>query len=235
MQEEKQDQKEQQLRTISADTFKRMYLLSMVAGFSRGVYGAKRLQKITYLVERKQMDIRPFEFKKYHYGQFSETLEEIKEQLISLGLIAAIPLNASVKISLRLPDDKTVEWLEGGVRYIISDPQITQSLVQTFQLISPNLMLAIRSTIRSFGYLPEQELIERCYALPEFIEADFEDTLFESNISDRIEVTNLNEDTCEEMEMALSPKFVVAMKKIVEGIENSRLDLEKVRKVAVPV
>lgn len=78
MNKEKRIMGEAEQCTISADTFKRIYLLSMVASFSRGVYGAKRLQKVTYLAERKRPDVRPFEFKKYHYGQFSETLEETK-------------------------------------------------------------------------------------------------------------------------------------------------------------
>ncbi len=219
---------------ISAETFKRVYLLSIVASFSRGVYGGKRLQKVTYLAEKKRPTLRPFEFKKYHYGQFSETLEEVKDQLISLGLIAAIPLSTSMRLSITL-DDKTIEWLEGGLRYIVTDTDVVASLVRAFESVSPDLMAAIRSTIRTYGYLPEQELIERCYDLPEFKEAGFEDLLLDSNLPDKVETTNLDEDSCEELDMALSPRFIVSMKRIAEGLEDSRLDLSKVAEGEVPV
>jgi len=220
---------------ISADTFRRLYLLNVIAGFARGSYGLKRLHKITYIIERKQNKLRPFEFKKYHYGQYSETLDEIKEQLISLGLVIPIPLDTSVRMTLKLQDDKTIEWLEGGIRYTVSDPHAMAFFMRAFRTISPDGVAAVRSAIRAFGYLSEQELLEHCYAFPEFNEVEFEETIFESNLPDRLEVPNLSEDECEELEMALSPKFISAMRKIVEGIDNSKLDLERVKEVEIPI
>lgn len=220
---------------ISADTFRRLYLLNIIAAFSRGSYGSKRLHKITYITERDQNKLRPFEFKKYHYGQYSETLDEIKDQLISLGLVTAVPLDTSVRIRLKLQDDKSIEWLEGGVRYTVSDLNAKAFFTRAFTTISPDWMSAVRSVIRTFGYLPEQELLERCYAFPEFNEVEFEETIFESNLPDRLEVPNLSEDECEELEMVLSPKFVSAMRKIVEGMDNSKVDLERVKEVETPV
>lgn len=227
--------REERRGMISAETFRRLYLLNVIAGFSRGSYGAKRLHKIAYIAEREQNKLRPFEFKKYHYGQYSETLEEIKEQLISLGLVIPIPLDTSVRMRLKLQDDKTIEWLEGGIRYIVSDPGAMAFFRQAFRTISPDGMAAVRSAIRAFGYLPEQELIERCYAFPEFSEVEFEESIFESNLPDTLEAPNLSEDECEELEMALSLKFIAAMKKIVEGMDNSKLDLERVKEVETPL
>lgn len=220
---------------ISADTFRRLYLLNVVAGFARGSYGLKRLHKITYVAERKQNKLRPFEFKKYHHGQYSETLEEILDQLISIGLITPIPLDTSVRMRLKLPDGRTIEWLEGGMRYVISDPEATTFFTRIFKSISPDEMSAMRSVTKEYGYLPEQELLERCYEFPEFNEVIFEETIFESNLPDTVEAPNLSEDECEELEMALSPKFISAMRKIVEGMDNSKLDLERVKEVETPV
>lgn len=220
---------------ISADTFRRLYLLNVVARFARGSYGLKRLHKITYIAERKQNGLRPFEFKKHHHGQYSETLDEVKDQLISLGLVIAVPLDTTVKMTLKLHDGKTVEWLEGGLRYIVSDPAAMALFTKAFNAISPEGMSTVRSAIRSFGYLPEQELIELCYAFPEFNEVDFGETIFESNLPDMLEVSCLSEEECEDLEIALSPKFILAMKKIVEGIDNSKLDLERVKEVEIPI
>lgn len=222
-------------RSISSDTYRRLYLLNVVAEFRRGSYGLKRLHKITYIAERNHGKLRPFEFKKYHHGQYSETLDEIKDELISLGLVVPVPLDTSVKMTLTLPDSKTIEWLEGGIRYTISDPSVITYFVKVFQEISPEGRSVILSTIEEFGYLPEQELIERCYEFPEFVKAEFENTIFESNLLDRMEAPNLSEDECEELEMALSPKFITAMKKIVEGIDSSKLDLQRVKEVEIPI
>lgn len=221
--------------TISSDTFRRIYLLSLIGNFRRGVYGSKRLHKVMYIAERKQSRLRPFEFKKYHYGQYSETLDEIKDQLISLGLVVAIPLDTSVKMTIKLPDDKTIDWLEGGVRYMISDPDVVAFFIKAFKTISPEGMSAVRSAIKTFGYLPEQELIERCYAFPEFNQVEFEQTIFEPNLPDSLEIPNLSEDECEELEMALSPKFVSSMRRIIHGMDNSALNLEQVKQVEIPI
>lgn len=220
---------------ISADIFKRLYLLNVIAGFARGSYGLKRLHKVTYIAEREHTKLRPFEFKKYHHGQYSETLDEIKDQLISLGLVTAIPLDTSIRITLKLPDDRAIEWLEGGMRYIVGDPDAMSFLSQAFRAISPDIMSAVHSAIRGYGYLPEQELLERCYEFPDFEKVQFGETLFESNLPDRLEVTTLSEDECEELEMALSPKFISAMKRIVEGMDNSKLDLGRVKEVEIPL
>lgn len=220
---------------ISADTFRRLYLLNVIAGFARGSYGLKRLHKITYIAEREQKEWLPFEFKKSHYGQYSETLDEIKDQLISLGLVIPIPLDTSIRMSLKLSDAKTIEWLEGGIRYTVSDPAAIALFGRAFRTISPHGMATLRSAIKEFGYLPEQELLERCYAFPEFNEVEFEETIFESNLPDRIEVPDLSEDECEELEMTLNPKFISAIRRIVEGMDNSKLDLGRVKEVEIPI
>lgn len=221
--------------SISSDIFRQLYLLSIIARFSRGSYGSKRLHKVTYIAERRQKKLRPFEFKKYHYGQYSETLEETKDQLITLGLVNAIPLDTSLKMTFKLPDGKATEWYEGGVRYTISNRDTARFFIDAFNEISPDLLSTIYYTVKKFGYLPEQELIEQCYAFPEFNEAEFGETIFESNLPDRIEVTNLSEDECEELETALSTKFISAMKRIIEGMDSSELDLKRVKEVEIPV
>ena len=150
-------------------------------------------------------------------------------------MVNAIPLDTSVRMTLKLPNDKTIDWLEGGIRYKVSDPDAVAFFMRAFSTISPDGMAAVRSAIRAFGYLPEQELIERCYTFPEFNDVEFQETIFESNLPDRLEVPNLSEDECEELEMALSLKFISAMRKIVEGIDNSKLDLYRVKEVAIPI
>lgn len=222
--------------TISPDTFRRLFLLIVIANFRRGSYGLKRLHKVTYIAERSQkMKLRPFEFKKYHHGQYSETLDEIISQLITLGLVVATPLNTTIRTIFRLPDGKTIEWLEGGTRFAVSDPEAVAFVTRAFAAITPEGIATVRYAVRTFGYLPESELLDRCYALPEFNKASFGETIFDSNLPDEIEAPNLSEDECEELEMVLNPKFISAMKKVIQGMDKSTLDLEQVKRVEIPV
>ena len=200
---------------ISSDTFRRLYLLCLIAAFDNGVYGALRLQKVAYAVER-DISKRPFQFKHGPYGQYSEDLENIKEQLISMGYVSVIPLGASNK----------------GNRYVLSERTMKDhfnSLLESFERDLVNRMLQV---VEEIGYLQEKELRHRAYAFEEFIDTDINDILFESNLPDMLKAEGLSEDDCDELELTLTPTFVTGVNKIVQGLEESDIDWDKVRKVA---
>ena len=77
--------------TLSRETYRKLVVLGTIASFSDGIYGAKRLQKIVYLGTRAA-DTKPFPYIRYHYGQYSEELEDTKDQVLSMGLICAAPM-----------------------------------------------------------------------------------------------------------------------------------------------
>ena len=199
---------------ISSDVFRRLYLLCLVAAFDNGVYGALRLQKVAYAIER-EMSKKPFQFKHAPYGQYSEDLEDIKEQLISMGYISAVPLGASSK----------------GNRYVLTERAMEDSFNTLLERFDQELVTRILQVVREIGYLGEKELRRYVYTFEEFIDSDMNDILFESNLPDTIEAEGLSEDECDELELALTPTFITSMSRIVQGLEESDIDWDKVRKV----
>jgi len=199
---------------ISSDVFRRLYLLCLVAAFDNGVYGALRLQKVAYAIER-EMSKRPFQFKHAPYGQYSEDLEDIKEQLISMGYLSAVPLGASSK----------------GNRYILTEKAVKDHLYDLLESFNRGLVDRILQVVREIGYLQEKELRHYAYTFEEFIDSDINDILFESNLPDMLEAEGLSEDDCDELELALTPTFITSMNKIVQGLEESDIEWDKVRKV----
>jgi len=200
---------------ISADVFRRLYLLCLVAAFENGVYGALRLQKVAYAIERETSK-KPFQFKHAPYGQYSEDLEDIKEQLISMGYISAIPLSASSK----------------GNRYVLTEKAMKDRFNALLKSLDPDLKNRMLQVIRKIGYLEEKELRRYAYTFEEFINSDMNDVLIESNLPDMLRVEGLLQDDCEELELALNPNFVSAMSKIAQGLEESNIDWDQVKKVA---
>ncbi len=221
--------------SISSDTFKRLYLLNIIAAFDRGSYGLKRLHKVTYIAERQDEKIRPFEFKKYHQGQYSETLDIIKDQLMSGGLVGALPLDTARVIRLQLPDDTSFDMIMGGNKYVIPDRVITDFYQDSFKRISPTSQATIKQTVQEYGYLPEDELVKRCYDFPEFVNTEFDSIIFESTLPDRIETPTLTPDECEELELSLNPIFISAMVNIVDGMDKSKLDLSRIEIIGTPI
>lgn len=222
---------EERYGTISADTFKRLFLLNLVDGFRDGSYGLMRLHKIAYIAERDPQGMKVFEFKRYLHGQYSETLDIIKDQLISMRYITALPLDTAKTIHLNLPDGKKLALNMAGNLYTITDRTIMNFYGDALRHVSPELDDAIHRAISDYGYLPEDKLLTRCYEFPEFVDTQFEDIIFESKLPEQIKVTGLSPDDCEELELSLNPKFISGMSKIVEGMDRSRIDVDRVERL----
>ena len=214
--------------TISADTFRRICLLNIVDAFRLGSYGSKRLHKIAYIAERDPKQIKPFEFKRHLFGQYSETLDMVKDQLISMGYIAALPLDTAKTMYLKLPDGKSIELTMGGNRYVITNRALMDFYRHALAHIYPSFQSAIRQVIYDYGYLQEDELITRCYDFPEFVKTEPDQIIFDSNLPEQIEVPNLSIDDCDELELSLNPRFIPAMARIIEGLEQSKIDFDRI-------
>jgi uncharacterized protein YwgA len=200
---------------ISSDVFRRLFVLCLIAVFEHGVYGALRLQKVAYAIEREASK-KLFQFKHAPFGQYSEDLEYIKEQLISMGYISAVPLGGSNK----------------GNRYVLTEKDNRDHLCSLMESFAPDLEKRILQVVEEIGYKPEKELRHYAYTFEEFINSDLNDILFESNIPDMIEADGLSEDECDEIELALTPTFITSMSKIIQGLEETNIDLDKVSKFA---
>lgn len=217
---------------ISADTLRRLYLLNVIATFPRGSYGLLRLQKVAYIAQRGGKQPKPFKYKKYHLGQYSEELDAVKDQLCSMGYVAALPLDTATSLKLKLSDGSVVELWTGGNRLVIADSEIMNLYRFALAQVYPSLPESIGSAVEEYGLLKEAELIAKCYAFPEVQRTEFDKVIVESDLPAWIEAKELSEDDCEELELSLNPNFVCAMGKIVEGMERSAIRLDRIEMVA---
>tara|TARA_Y100000310_G_scaffold299110_1_gene333655 strand:+ start:408 stop:635 length:228 start_codon:yes stop_codon:yes gene_type:complete len=65
----------------------------------------------------------------------------------------------------------------------------------------------------------------------EFVNAEFDSIIFESTLPSRIETPNLSADECEELELSLNSMFTSAMERIIEGLEQSKVELDRIATV----
>jgi uncharacterized protein YwgA len=194
-----------------------LFLLYVVSRYQKGVYGKKRLHKVVYMTERDS-DLKPFEFRKYHYGQYSESLDEIKDQLLSMGYLTASPL-----------DTKTPA--HEGNKFELADRDLGTYYSVLLEKINPKLKKKIDGTIKEYGYLDEPKLTEIAYGLPEFIEATFEGVILNEEMPDCLEVNGLDIDDIEELEISLNPRFINLVKRMDNAFEQGDFDPDKVKKV----
>ena len=203
---------------ISSTTFRSIYLLAIIGLYKSGVYGLKRLQKVTYLSELDSQ-IKPFTFKRHHFGQYSEELADINNQLILIGYIKPMLLNGSQCCV-----------------YSLSEGSDLSNYIDILAKINPLMVERIRETIDEFGYLPEDDLVDWCYSLPGFKDKESGEIVLKTNMKDNdIEIPELNEERCESLNLAFSEAFVKDMLRLVEGLENTKIDLDKVRTVEVKI
>lgn len=205
------------VNTISKETFKKLFLLHIIGEFQRGVFGKKRLHKIVYIIER-DFDLKPFEFKRYYYGQYSESLDDIQDQLLSMGYLVATPLE---------PTDPE----HSGNRFELADRRLSAYYSLFIENIHPRIKQKIRKIIGKYGYMKESELIEIAYQFPEFIHAQEESVILPEQLPDFLELKGLDVDDIEELEISLNPRFISLLNKVDNAFEQNEFDPQKVRKV----
>jgi len=209
---------------ISAATFQRLYLLYLIGAFRNGVYGSKRLHKVAYIPARKPDAIRPFEFMKYLYGQYSDTLDDIKDQLNSMGYIVAVPLDTAEIVKF-----KKHEFNLGGNRFILQGSAMRGRHRKALAAISLDLPQLIDEAVEEYGYLKEQDLVNACYRFPEFQDASDGNLIFAGNVSDQVEI-DLSDDECADLEIALNPVFIETMLRLDKALETQPIEWGKVQK-----
>lgn len=198
------------MRVITKDIFKRLFLLYLINEFKDGVYGKLRLEKITYFIER-EFEMKPFGYKWYHYGQYSEDLSAILEQLISMGFVSSLPLES-----------------ERGNKYKVRGEIQDYSLVIN---IIPGLVEKTKQIIDKWGYASGKKIVKRAYSFKEVKGLECDDNIFDENLPDKIELKNFDEDACEDLNLSFNPKFIASMEKINKGIEENDFDVSKVKTV----
>lgn len=218
--------------SISSNAFARLAALFLVGQFPKGVFGLKRLHKVMYLATRSA-EVVPFTYRRYLYGEYSDGLDDVKDQLIAMRYISAIPLDTSKTITFSF-EGKSFDFQEGGNRYVLGAGHEGAHLVAMFERAAPTTAASIRSGVELFGYFSEAALLEYCYALPEFTKAEEGDILLTANLPGRVDVP-LTEDECDDLEFALSPEAMQGLSQIVEALERSEIEWGSVNELDLSV
>jgi len=176
--------------SIPLPVYQRLRVLSLLEQFTLGCYGKVRLQKVAYFSE-KECCRKVFTFRKAPWGPYSEELADVIEQLLSMGLVVAGPLDKG-----------------SGNRYELA--AVTRgafSYSRWLRALSPNDGSAIEDAVKTYGYLKEEELIEAGHREEAFRTREFYDTLLEASAEDTIP-GEMDLGECDDLMLSLSPGFV---------------------------
>src|SRR3989338_7093536 len=89
---------------ISKDTFKKIFLLYMLTQVEKGIYGEYHFLKFIFLLER-QSPIRPFTFKLYFEGSYSEDMIRTKDLLLQTHWITSKDVGKTLAYQAKLPNE----------------------------------------------------------------------------------------------------------------------------------
>lgn len=203
------------MATISKDAYKRAFLLYLVGQFKDGVFGKTRLNKVVYF-STKELRYVPFEFRKWMFGQYSDQLADENDLLLSMGYLSASKL----------------ETKDGsaGNKYVLTNRELVGFYQLVLSHVLKNDLGRIDSVVKRIGYLPEQKLLEFVYQDESLSRAKEGDVVLKEKLPKEIEIS-LPEDDCEDLELSLNPDFIQAMTLIDRGLDKSRIDLDKVKRV----
>lgn len=199
--------------SISRETFDRIYVMTLVGRFPRGVFGHLRLQKVSFFAELDS-NVRPYQVHFYHHGQYSHELGDTLEVLLSMNYLTASPLASRDGF--------------GGNKYEVRLPAAYRRARDLVHRCAPSLLASVDRSVREYGMLPQDELLKKAYTYLEDHHFSPGDLVLDAAIPDEVEVAGLDDDECEDIEMALAPGFVQGARLLIEGLESMSLNLDGV-------
>lgn len=197
---------------ISKKTMRRLVVMYLVGKFTKGVYSSFRFQKVLYCA-LKSAELRPFPYRHTEFGQYSNEAEAVLRELISIRYIEASELSQS-KFS--------------GTGFRVNDKDDFNYYVEMIGKIAGELQKQIDASVKLYGYMSQDDLDHQAHSEPELKSTPLYGMLFDDNLDDEMAV-NLSDEECEDLELALNPRFIAAMEHIVDALDDLDFDTEKVK------
>lgn len=199
---------------LTRATIKRLTALYLVGQFPKGVYSNFRYQKVLYYA-LAESDKRPFTFLHTQYGMYSKEPKNTLLELVACDLLKVRVIDRGAK---------------PGSHWMVIRPDFYGKVAIAMERFSSKLRSAIDSSVKQYGFIRGEELNDQVHEDDAIRESGMYDALLEENIRD-LEQIDLDEDDCEDLELALNPEFLSGMSKIIEGFEDSGFDLDQVKQV----
>ena len=184
---------------ISKETLKKLYLLQLIRKFKKGVIGSVRLQKVAYYSE-ENADERPFTFKHYSHGQYSEDLTHIKDELIAMGLIDSGQLSNASVYKERI------------------SPELSDALDKIFNRNLKHFNDSIKRAVDEYGYEKHDALYDIAHTDKRLEKTNFDEEILKENLPRYINIPSLSSEEAEDLELCLNKRFLGVLRKRIEAI-----------------
>jgi len=195
--------------SIPLPVYQRLRVLALLEHFAHGCYGKVRLQKVAYFAE-KRCRRKVFTFRKAPWGPYSEDLEEVVEQLLSMGLVVAAPLSTGSGNKYEL-----APVTKGGFSY-----------GKWLRALNPDDGSALEESVRDYGYLDQAKLIDAGHREKAFQTREYYEVVLEANGGEAIP-GEMDLGECDDLMLSLSPDFVHRIDRLAATAED--FDYSKVR------
>jgi uncharacterized protein YwgA len=202
--------------TIGKDTYRRIYILSVIGSFDKGVFGKTRLQKTVY-ESQKDIELKPFTYTYRDYGQYSDELTNILEQLLSMSYLSATPQ----------PSER-----ENPFNNFTLGSQLDKATIRKLseRVLGAQTLQALEAATQRVGYLKEADLLNRMHAELDKAGIEKYQLVLKENLPDEVTV-DLDDDECENLDLVLNPNFRSAMSKFADACSSVSFDTSKVKRV----
>ena len=199
---------------LSKNTFKKLVLLYLTNQFDDGIYTSYRFQKLLYF-SIKNLKKHPFAFNHTRNGQYSYNARRIKDSLASIEVLDKTELSNAKRT---------------GHKWRIADNEASQYFASILPKIDKVIADSIDKNISIFGHLKNDELVAKAEADELLRSTPMGQILFEEELQDYINV-DLDEDECEEIELALNADFIQSIENLVDAIETTPFEVGMVKVV----
>lgn len=193
---------------IDKKTLQKAALITLVGRFNIALYGEVRLQKLMYLIN-KMIPNSFYTFKRYYYGQYSEEIKKLLEELSKTNTIKIYKFHNQLNI------------------FKVWDKIILSKAKKLLEKTYPEILNAIAKVVNEYGYLKEGRLKKKLYELNEIDKLEYGEILIKENLpSEKVIKVDEDIDEIEDFELSINPHFTKPIINFVRGLQKVKLSPE---------
>ncbi len=196
---------------IDRETFQRLTLMYLIAQFPDGVDSDRRLQKLLYLATR-DVEPKPFTFHYTEEGPFSRDASVQLLHMFETDIVQRVSPNGS-------PQDAA--WMA-------HDTETCREFCEACEEGLPQHADALRASVAEYGSLKQSRLDARLREDARLQGLRCGRVLMRETSQRPVRVA-LDDDLAEELDMMLSPVFLMSMRRLDRAMAEGKFDISKAR------
>lgn len=179
---------------LSKRTLQRLAVLRALLLWRRGAYGALRVHKTLFFSEEKHGSQRFFDFKRWHYGQFSDEIENSLNDLSHSGRMNLVFDGACVRLVPNLAGD------------------LQATIERLFEVHFSAWNIALLETQDLQGYWINDQILEEAHRHQSHLSSVPGQIIAKATIGEYVEI-NIDEDEAESLSESVDPHFTRILKR----------------------